>query len=157
MRNAPPVIVPVGRFVWGHAFTATLAGVVILATVWVWLTSQASWLQGRWWALLLVLAAAGAWRWAPHEVLPVGTLSWDGESWHYQPQKMMGRDAMVAVVVRVLWDAGSAMLVAVSTQSGEDAGQGGHWRGQRFAWLQAAHMPGQWHAWRCAVYANDIL
>ena len=157
MRSAPPVLVPVGRFVLGHGLTIALAGLVVLTMGWSWLASGASALPGVVYVLLLLPAAALSWHWAKQEALPAGTLSWDGEDWTYAPSEALGTDDPVPVTVRVLWDAGSAMLVSVRTQAADGAVQLSGWRGQRFAWLHAAHMAGQWHAWRCAVYAHDIL
>lgn len=157
MHSAPPVLVPVGRFVWGHGVTAALAGLVALAMGWVWQASGASALQGVAGGLLCLLAAALSWHWAKQEALPAGTLSWDGGDWTYAPHETQGTNDALAVTVRVLWDAGPAMLVAVRTQAAGGAVQFSGWRGQRFAWMHATHMAGQWHAWRCAVYADDIL
>ena len=156
MRSAPPVLVSVGRFAWGHALTAALATVVAMSLGWVWMVSQASAAQGVAWALLWGLIAAGSGWCALHETLPAGDLVWDGETWHYSPDGRSGADLTVPVGVRVLWDAGPAMLVAVGCQASGVLGPS-HWRGQRFAWFAAAQMPGKWHAWRCAVYAEDIL
>jgi hypothetical protein len=123
---------------------------------WAWQASGASALQGAWGGLLCLLMAAVSWHCAKQETLPAGTLSWDGEDWTYAARVALGTNHAVAVTVRVLWDAGPAMLVAVRCQAAGSR-PGSHWQGQRFACLHAAHMPGQWHAWRCAVYANDIL
>lgn len=156
MRSAPPVLVSVGRFAWGHALTAVLAAVLAASLGWVWLDSGASVAQGLAWGLLWGLAASIAGWVALREALPCGELAWDGESWQYSPDASAGAGVAVPVDVRVLWDAGPAMLVAVRSQACGVLGPN-HWRGQRFAWLRAAQMPGQWHAWRCAVYAEDIL
>lgn len=157
MRSAPPVLVPVGRFVLGHGLTIALAGLVVLTMGWSCQASEGSALPGVVCVLLLLSAAALSWHWSKQEALPAGTLSWDGEDWTYAPCQALRTDDSVPVTVHVLWDAGSAMLVSVRTQATGGTVQLRGWRGQRFAWLHAAHMAGQWHAWRCAVYAHDIL
>ena len=159
MRSAPPVLVPVGRFVWGHALTLLLALGVALSLGLAWFSAGASAGQGRLWLLLWGVGGFVSWWLGGREVLPQGTLLWDGASWHYESQAVSGKvraSTPVPVTVRVLWDAGAFMLVGVRAQQQSFAGDG-RWHGQRFAFLRAADMSGQWHAWRCAVYADDIL
>ncbi len=158
MRSAPPVLVPVGRFVWGHALTLCMAALVALALALTCLASGVIPEQGLMWTALWVLAAFLSWRLAQHEALPAGALAWDGEGWTHHASLGVPAGPAEPVHVRVLWDAGSAMLVAVRSREGAGSTLG---QRQRYAWLRAAQMPGpassHWHAWRCAVYAGDIL
>jgi hypothetical protein len=146
MRSAPPVLVPVGRFVWSHRIVLVLGVGTALAcggVVWFYkVTLVQQWTM----AVVWLLAAVLSWGLARREYLAPGSLQWDGEAWWFQPQ------AGVQVLVRVTvgWDAGSAMLLGVRTPQ-----PGG--RLLRYAWLQATQMPAQWHALRCAVYACDTL
>lgn len=146
MRSAPPVLVPVGRFVWAQrlALIGAVATAALLALAWR-ASAASSTLAGC--AMMLWLAACLlAWRWHQRDWLAPGSLAWDGEGWHFQPHD----GHPMAVQVRVLWDLGSCMLLGVQ------APQGG-WQGSRCAWLHAADMPERWHGWRCAVYGRDIL
>lgn len=158
MHSAPPVLVPVGRFVWGHACAWGMAVLVALFLGATWFTSSASTGQGLVWLALWLLAGLLCWWLALRETLPAGSLAWDGEAWTYLANGESQSDPSEPVLVQVLWDAGSAMLVGVRTQAAAGSTEG---KGQRFAWLRAAHMPApapsHWHAWRCAVYAHDIL
>ncbi len=146
MRSAPPVLVPVGRFVWGHRIALVLCVCIALAcsgVAWFYnVTRVQQWTM----ALVWLLAAALSWGLARREFLASGSLQWDGEAWWFQPQV----GVQVPVHVTVGWDAGSAMLLALRVQQ-----PGG--RSLRYAWLQASQMPAQWHGLRCAVYAGDTL
>ncbi len=146
MHSAPPVLVPVGRFVWGRPQAVLLALVVAaLSALLAWVAGLS--VPGQWilllvWLVVLVLVG----QIAPLEALPPGELGWDGEAWSFR-----GSDgASEAVQVQVGWDAGRAMLLRLSTR-------GDGWRLDRYTWLQASQMPLQWHGLRCALYARDIL
>ena len=144
MHSAPPVLVPVGRFVWGRRLAllaALLVSTVSGLLAW-WSGLGASGLLTLLGACLLVLVLAG--QLAPLEVLPAGELSWDGEAWWFcgsgaEPER---------VQLQVAWDAGRAMLLRLSAQHDR-------WRFDRYAWLEASRMPLQWHGLRCAVHAGD--
>lgn len=146
MRSAPPVLVPVGRFVWGERLA--LAGALFTALACL-LVAFLYRLQAAQLSVLLVvwlLAAGLAWVACRHEFLPAGELSWDGEAWWFRPSA----GAQHRVVLEVSWDAGRAMLVRLQVDRAEG------WTG-RHTWLQASHMPLQWHGFRCAVYGGDTL
>ena len=146
MRSAPPVQVPVGRFVWGPL------GMVLLASL-----AAAAWghvahvsLQDDGPKVLLalsglVLVLLSCWL-LRHDALPQGHLCWDGEAWFYQA----GQGVAVPAAVTVLCDLGTVMLVEVGVSQGPC-------RGRRFCGLRAADMPALWHGWRCAVFGRDIL
>jgi len=149
MRSAPPVLVPVGRFVWGQRLPWVLAagsGSLLWLT---WHASAASSLQILTGGLIWLACLLASWYRLRREMLPPGLLGWDGESWQLQ---QTGAQAM-AVDVQVVWDLGSAMLIRVSASAADTA----LWPGPRYSWLSAAQMPALWHGWRCAVHGRDIL
>ena len=148
MHNAPPVVFPVGRFVWGHRifWLLALAGGVGLL-IWQ-VGSQAATVQVMlaWcvWCLSLVVA----WRCWVHECSDSGHLSWDGESWQWIDAT--GRAKTVAV--QVLLDMGHAICLRyeVSTGLSQEASR------PQWAMLQEAAMPSSWHGFRCAVYSRPM-
>lgn len=146
MRHAPPVQVPVGRFVWGRSVGVALGLLSAGALALAWWLSPPSMVValvgGLVWGLAVLLCGWLLGR----ERLPPGDLCWDGQTWTYQA--LHGQAQSVAVEVRL--DLGTAMLLAVRLSQGPRP-----WC--RYVWLRAAHMPGLWHRWRCAVYGRDIL
>ncbi len=146
MHSAPPVLVPVGRFVWGRraaVLAVWLAAAVSGLLAW-WSGLAASGLLALLGAWLLVLALV--WRLAPLEALPAGELSWDGEAWWFRGSGSVPE----RVHLQVGWDAGRAMLLRLSAR--RDG-----WQLDRYTWLQASQLPLQWHGLRCAVHASDTL
>jgi hypothetical protein len=146
MRSAPPVLVPVGRFVWGGRLVlawAALAALVCLTTVW-WLDLGfgRTVVMGVVWLLAAGLSCL-AWR---RECPAPGELSWDGEAWWYGVHG--GDRRQVSVVLG--WDAGRAMLLNVRDRQR-------HWPWGQYIWLNADRMPQQWHGLRCAVHGRDTL
>ena len=146
MRSAPPVHVPVGRFVWGPRISVGLAlSTALLCTL------AAGWQGGGGKAHLPVaiswLASAvwAGWAWS-RERLPAGELSWDGEAWCYRVQ---GSQQPEPVAVELVWDAGQAMLLRLSLQGSEHR--------DAHVWLRARQMPLLWHGLRCAVHDRDTL
>ena len=146
MRSAPPVLVPVGRFVWGHRIALVLCVCTALACSGVAWLYNVTLVQQWTMAVVWLLAAALSWGLVRRESLDPGSLQWDGEAWWFQPQVGM----QVPVRVTVGWDVGSAMLLGVRMP--QPCG-----RIVRYTWLQATQVPAQWHALRCAVYACDTL
>ena len=146
MRSAPPVHMPVGRFVWGRYVAAVMAVLSMGGLLWTVLSSGSSRAQDM--ALLLVWGCAAflsGWL-LDREILPPGELAWDGGVWRYAPLD----GGQVLVDVTVVWDVQVAMLVRLQAQHGQ-------WRGMRFAWLYAVDEPALWHSCRCAVFGRDIL
>ena len=145
MRSAPPVLVPVGRFVWGPRVVAGLALATGLACGW------AAWWQGITMARAAAVAATWggcavvAWWVMRSESLPAGELAWDGQSWWFRESQGLARPVEVALQ----WDAGRAMLLRLRFGPTD--------RLSRHAWLQASQMPMLWHGLRCAVHAGDTL
>ena len=145
MRNAPPVLVPVGRFVWCNRIVAVLAvftALICLLAAWgLSIPVSRAMPVGLAWTLS-VSAAWWIWR---HEALPPGELSWDGQSWWFRPDDGGALPAMVVLQ----WDAGRGMLLQLTCPV--------LGRFSRYAWVQASGMPAQWHGLRCAVHASDTL
>ena len=146
MRNAPPVLVPVGRFVWERHIALVLAagsGLVLLLSGF---SSGVTALQGVACLGLWLMALGLSWRWTDPDRQPAGLLSWDGQAWSFETTGA----APVSVQVRVVWDAGSALLLHLrSHRPGRPLH--GH------AWLAARAVPAQWHGLRCAVFARQTF
>jgi hypothetical protein len=143
MHSAPPVLVPVGRFVWGWRLVILLAACSAIVLLGVWRTSPE---QGVVWLGLWAVSCLAAAVLVKRDSLPPGNLRWDGSDWFFAPNE----GATIAVSVMALWDAGSGMLVAVHAPDG-------HWRGGRCTWVNERQLPAHWHAWRCAIHARKIL
>jgi len=143
MRSAPPVLVPVGRFVWGSRGVVGLSLATGLACAlaiwWYGFTPVRSAAVGAAWGMSVALAC---W-FLRRETLPPGELVWDGQSWWFRED----HGKAVPVDVALQWDAGRAMLLKLVLPG----------RLPRHAWLQLGQMPSQWHGLRCAVHAGDTL
>ena len=73
MRSAPPVLVPVGRFVWGHRTALVLAvGTALACGVLAWLY-KLTLVQQSTMAVVWLLAAALSWGLARREYLAPGS------------------------------------------------------------------------------------
>ncbi len=146
MRNAPPVLVPVGRFVWGQRLVLAggfVSALVCAVVVWLYRLPLA-----QAFVLLAVWACAAGLAWATgrRAFLQAGELFWDGDAWSFRP----GAGAREAVELELCWDAGHAMLLRLHATGP------GRWTG-RYTWLQLSQMPLQWHGLRCAVHGGDTL
>jgi hypothetical protein len=157
MHNAPPVVFPVGRFVWGLLVMAGLTTVGALGLAWWQWLSGLTWRVTGWawgaWGLCVVLAFA----WRAAQTLGSGRLFWTGEAWLWQGMQNEAPDAALQrsmesclVGVTVLLDLGGLMLLAVQPldETGQRAGRLCH------AWVHRAAMPSKWHGFRCAVYSR---
>ena len=148
MHNAPPVVYPVGRFVWGPRMTGFLAALSAVA-LWAWreLSENAGLLQ----CLALMCWGASVFAamvLAKRECLSEGQLVWDGEAWHWQDRQQHEHP----VHVHVLLDTGHSLFVVCQGLKGPvDAPLR-----RRFAWLHRAAMPLSWHGFRCAVYSRPM-
>lgn len=138
-HHAPPVFVPVGRFVEARAITGLAAlGVGAL------LGSAAQPLGA--WGLGLWLGAAGLSDWLTRrQCAPPGQLQWTGRHWLWRPAADPERP--VPVQLQVVADGGSVVLL--------------RWRALAparstavFALLRASAMPLPWHGFRCALYCQ---
>lgn len=146
MRSAPPVQVPVGRFVWGKGVAAALAALSMGTVVWAWTDSGVSLAQCLAALLVWVSVACLSWWQLGRQMLLPGDLAWDGGVWRHSPYAGVA----VQVDLAVVWDVQVAMLVRVKAVHGE-------WQGSRYTWLHAVNAPALWHGWRCAVFGRDIL
>ena len=146
MHNAPPVVYPVGRFVWAACLVTgfALAGALGLVywqtmTLHGWPQICIAWLV---WCGSVVGAAL---RWH-QEWSPQGLLVWSGEGWFLRDEA----GAENPVFVRVLLDVQRFMVLAYA---GRESGGLREWRTQ-YAVLHQASMPSFWHGFRCAVYSR---
>ncbi len=149
MHNAPPVVYPVGRFVWGRVLRLAIGSLSALGLM-VWQTQSATSGSAIWaaWGLWLVCTGV-AWVWTPRQALDEGVLAWDGEHWFWQAAGHTERSAQW-VRVSVSVDMGQGLLLEVQALD-----ERGGVQGQRLsAWLQADSMPSKWHGFRCAVYSR---
>ena len=149
MHNAPPVVYPVGRFVWGRS---GLVALCVLSAVGIIGWQMLSLATGpKLWAAwcLWGLCAVGAWYGVPRQTLTEGHLGWSGESWFWQAGEQLDAD-VDWVAVSVCLDTGQGLLLRV--QPLDDHGKP---RGRLLcAWLAAEAMPSKWHGFRCAVYSR---
>jgi hypothetical protein len=148
MHNAPPVVYPVGRFVWGAWISGVIAAVGA-AALWVWqvLALPDSLHIGAAWAVWSASLFGAVLSW-PTEGAGPGCLVWTGEVWLWQDAS----GAETPVHVQVVLDAGRFMaLSCAGAQKGVCVGQR-----VQFALLRRASMPSFWHGFRCAVYSCSM-
>ncbi len=148
MHNAPPVVYPVGRFVWGSWIMGGLALVGLMGLVFWWVMASPGWLQAVVGGLVWSGSVAAAAVYWPSERSPEGRLVWSGEDWLWR--EASGTE--IPVRVQVLLDAGRFMGLVYAGREAFDS------RGQRpqFAVVCQAMMPSSWHGFRCAVYSRPI-
>ena len=150
MHSAPPVLVSVGRFVWGARIAAALALITLLAALcwWVQVGAETQTLFG----LLLAWLSMGvlsAWCWR-RQSWPPGRLQWDGQAWWFE--RAHAGSSPQAVAVQAVWDGGSAMCLRLQAlEEGMPRGPAG------YACLRARELPAAWHGLRCAVHQGDTL
>lgn len=142
MRNAPPVVYPVGRSVWAVRLAVGCAcGLGALVCLLAWSLQMD--VPGL--GLLVGVSATVAWLvglLVPRELMPPGALEWDGETWWFSDDARLRQ----AVKVEILWDAGRCMLLRISMPSQA-------WPLARYACLHASSLPLNWHGLRCAVHS----
>lgn len=148
MHNAPPVVYPVGRFVWGARLSwllAVLSAVALLA--WRELSQNKGFLEIM--ALMCwLISVTTAMVLAKRDFLSEGQLLWDGQGWHWQDLQRHEHP----VHVHVLLDTGHSLFVVCQ---GLNAPVRAPLRRQ-FALLHRATMPLSWHGFRCAVYSRPM-
>ncbi len=146
MHNAPPVVAPVGRFVW--AVPIWTGWIVVGVAGWViWLQlALPSVARALTVTALMMLAWGFAWGCGIQEQLACGQLVWSGENWCWRNE---GQDDMSVQLTKVV-DWNSGMLVALKCQDEPRVG----WTRTRYAYLTRQEMPRQWHGFRCAVYSR---
>ena len=142
MHNAPPVVFPVGRFVWGRWMLVLLALIGALGLYFWQSLRHAAGLPWVW-VLWTVLVMVAVFIWLK-EWLTEGALAWSGEAWCWRDAS--GRETEIQLVV--LLDRGSVLCVAVRMLNNA------RWPAQRFVWMAGREMPQAWHGFRCAVYSR---
>ena len=146
MHNAPPVVYPVGRFVWGGWVLAVWALSGALALFFWQRQSQAG--------LHLVAGAGGFWclcvmasraLWKRDSMMP-GCLVWNGETWFWRD--LQSRHCEVDLQVLADWGTGLWITCRKLTPLS---------RSKRcFVWVHRRETPQLWHGFRCAVYSRQI-
>jgi hypothetical protein len=149
MHNAPPVVYPVGRFVFGRFLLAALCVLSAVGIISWQMQSLAMgpklWAAWFFWSLCAVISGL----WAPRQTLTGGHLGWSGESWFWQAEENPDGH-LLGVTVSVSLDTGQGLLLWV--QALDEQGKA---RGRlKYAWLEAGAMPSKWHGFRCAVYSR---
>ena len=84
MHSAPPVLVPVGRFLWGARihWALALSSALVLGTVG--LTSAIAVAQAAFALSIWCAACLLSHRWMASDTLPPGQLQWDGQEWRFE-------------------------------------------------------------------------
>ena len=148
MYNAPPVVFPVGRFLWGRvAWLGTVLVLVSAGGLWAWshlaqISTEQSIAAWSLWCICGVGAAVGGSR----QTLSDGRLFWNGQTWSWLPQSGQERSLQLTVGL----DLGDGLLLFLRLDKG--SGQGfGH---RVCVWVSKAAMPSNWHGFRCAVYSR---
>lgn len=150
MHNAPPVVYPVGRFVWAQAVGWGMSALSAMGLlIWQGQCAPSFYIAlGAWvfWAACML----GARVWAPRDVMTQGRLSWTGEGWIYECKCDSSQDEGQKVLLAVGLDVGSGFVLWVRFMGGA-IGTSNRWR---CAWFSRAQMPSNWHGFRCAVYSH---
>ncbi len=145
MHNAPPVVFPVGRFVWGRWIMGGLALTGMAGLL------AASHFQGARFsmgalfavAVLWLVLCAAAWRVARMEHWKTGALAWTGEVWLWRDPLHVAWE----IKLKVVWDSGAAMGLMLTPQGSQRTLL------RRFVWVSQSDLPVMWHGFRCAVYS----
>lgn len=145
MYNAPPVVYPVGRFVWGPYLACALGGLSMCVLGWSFWQSGASVHSLFWQVAACLVLVAGCGSLLSKEFLQQGELAWDGESW----QRVGTTATEGPIQLALTFDGGHFMLVSMRSGGRHDR------RGLRLhACLRRVDMPSRWHGFRCAVYSR---
>ena len=151
MRNAPPVVFPVGFFVGVPLSVMALALLsALVLTIWL---SQAGadpvvqMFACSVWGLTVMLTL---W-WRRHEWLDRGQLCWTGQEWLWTDAH--GHEQQLSVHVQI--DAVRGMLLRLQFKPA-DQRRFGVTTLARWAWLRKRDMPSHWHGFRCAVYSRPV-
>lgn len=142
MHNAPPVVFPVGRFVWGRTVMVLLA---LCGAVALWVGSAQAdaskfWVPWLGWCGLLVAALLVSRK----DHWTSGWVVWTGEAWVWRDPQGQETETRMLVVL----DLGAEIAVSLRPISAK------WYEPQRFIWLTRKDQPTRWHALRCAVYSR---
>lgn len=138
MRAAPAVSYPVRRSRFA-VLLAALLWMVGAAAIGAWLAQVPAPGWQRLGAVLLLLAVGGAAAISLFRA-PVGTLSWDGEQWWWQPAGGAPQPGQPRPVL----DLQSLLLLQWQSATG----------GVGWIWLARAHAPLHWQSLRRAVHSR---
>ncbi len=142
MRNAPSVLIPVGRSRFGTwVFAgAWLAGLSVFAAWRLQAPVTGAWvgLPGSQAVMLALLAACGLLAWRSHRRACPGWLDWDGHSWCWSTAQ---GDCAAQVGVAADWQ--GVLLVRLQPEDGS---------GVQWLWLRPRGNPAHWRAVRRALY-----
>ncbi len=148
-HNAPPVVYPVGRFVWGRVVfvfvtVCSASGLVL------WQTEAATRPYGFAAWILWVACSLGTAVLAPRQTLTHGELVWTGEAWVWQFRGHDQRFQEQKVHLEKGFDTGSGLLLWIKLMDAQGIGRSS----LRGAWFYEAQLPSKWHGFRCAVYSR---
>lgn len=142
MRNAPSVLIPVGRSRFGACVLAAawLAGLALLVGWRLQAPDPGSWagLSGPQAAMAVLLLTCGLLAWRHHRRASVGLLDGDGQHWWW-----ITAGGECAAQVRVMADWQGLMLVRLTPEDGS---------GVQWLWLVPRGNAEHWRAVRRALY-----
>ncbi len=154
MRNAPSVLIPVGRSRFGPGVLAAawLAGLALGVAWWLQAPAAGTWpgLSNAQTVMAALLALCGGWAWHSHRRACPGWLDWDGHSWCWITAR---GDYPVRVEVAGDWQ--RLLLVRVQPQEGPGSGfdaEPGVGPEVQWLWLTPRGSPAHWRAIRRALY-----
>ena len=148
MHNAPPVMYPVGRFVWGICGVGALAltGAVGLLC-WQVMSGAVGLMAWIAWALWAVSSTLALWLESRESSAP-GHLVWRGDGWCWQDQHLQEHPVQLSL----LRDGGRTLWVSYRMAQGLEKTNA--W--PQFAIVAQTDMPLAWHGFRCAVYSRPL-
>jgi hypothetical protein len=148
-HDAPPVVYPVGHFVWGRVFfvaTASLSAAGL--TFWQMQGASSPAWNVAWVGWLGCLIGTAVW--GPRQTLSKGELFWTGEAWFWQYRDQKQQFQSHQVLLEKGLDTGSGLLLWITLLDSQSRRRSS----LRCAWLSEAKLPSKWHGFRCAVYSR---
>ena len=148
MHNAPPVIYPVGRFVWCSCGVGALAltGAVGLMC-WHVMSGAVGLMVWIAWALWAVSSTLALWLESRESSAP-GHLVWRGDGWCWQDQYLQEHPVQLSLLL----DGGRTLWVSYRVAQGLEKSSA--W--PQFTIVAQTDMPLAWHGFRCAVYSRPL-
>ena len=148
MRSAPPVVYPVGRFLWSWPVALLL---LALLSAWIWQPWQMRMPREGfvWWGSLALQGLLLLWLGVLYRrpVQQVRALRWDGEFWYGET----AAGPSMPVVLQVHADLQNCLWLAVKTASSSSSER----RASLWICARATAKPAAWHGFRCAVYCRS--
>lgn len=148
MRSAPPVVYPVGRFLWRRP---AAFGFLVLLSAWIW----QPWLPNRtldglmlWGSLALQCLLVGrlGW-WIRSPAREIRQLRWDGSQWFCETTA----NDELPVVLEVHADFQRCVWLSVKRGVASTAEGAQRWS----VCVRASDKPAVWHGFRCALYCRQ--